>query len=185
MEDEIIIQLFNMRSELAILKTSEKYGPYLMKVCINVLNSREEAEECTNDTYLTAWNQIPPDSPRRFLPYLGKIAKYIALNRYDYLTAGKRNRHFDVVLVELEDCLSDKVNTEDQVMEKELSDKISGYLRTLDKQTRMIFIRRYWYVDKISEIAKLFNISKSNTKVILHRTRKNLKVYLEKEGYKI
>jgi len=182
-EDKVIIQLFNDRSEMAIHRTSEKYGSYLMKICMNVLNNREESEECTNDTYFTAWNQIPPDRPRRFLPYLGRIAKNSALNRYDYLKAAKRNRHFDVVLSELEYCITDVNQTEDYILEKELAGAISQYLRTLDENSRKIFIRRYWYSDSVREIGKMFGISQSNTKVILHRTRKNMKIYLEKEGY--
>lgn len=183
MEDEAIIQLFNERSEMAIHRTTEKYGSYLMKICMNVLNNREEVQECTNDTYFTAWNQIPPDQPRRFLPYLGKIAKNIALNRYDYLKASKRNNHFDVLLSELEDCISDTNQTENYVLEKELAATISLYLRTLEEKPRNMFVRRYWYSDSIRDIAKIFGISNGNAKVILHRTRKDLKIYLEKEGY--
>jgi len=184
-EDKIIIQLFNIRSEMAIHRTSEKYGSYLMKVCMNVLNKKEESEECTNDTYLAAWNQIPPDQPLRFLPYLGRIAKNIALNRYDYLKATKRNSHFDLVLSELEDCISDVNQTEDYILEKELATVISQYLRTLDEKSRNVFVRRYWYSDSVREIAKMFGISQSNTKVILHRTRNGMRTYLAKEGYNI
>lgn len=183
MEDQLIIQLFNKRSEMAIHKTAEKYGSYLMKICMNVLNNREESEECTNDAYFIVWNQIPPDQPRRFLPYLGKITKNIALNRYDYLKAAKRNRHFDVLLSELEECITDINQTEDYVFEKELAGLISQYLRTIDEKTRNIFIRRYWYSDSIRHISKMFKISQNNVKVILYRSRKNLKNYLEKEGY--
>lgn len=183
MEDKEIIQLFNDRSEMAIPRTSEKYGSYLMKICMNVLNNREESEECINDTYFTAWNQIPPDQPRRFLPYLGKIAKNIALNRYGYLKALKRNNHFDILLSELEECISDVNQTENYVLEKELAGAISNYLRTIEEMPRNMFIRRYWYSDSIRDIAKMFGISQGNVKVIMHRTRKNLKSYLEKEGY--
>lgn len=185
MEDNAIIQLFNDKSEMAIHRTSEKYGSYLVKICMNVLNNKEESEECTNDTYFTAWNQIPPDQPRRFLPYLGKIAKNIALNRYDYLKASKRNNHFDVLLTELEYCISDVNQTENYILEKELAKAISNYLRTLEEKPRNMFVRRYWYSDSIRDIAKMFGISQSNVKVIMHRTRKNLKKYLEKEGYSI
>lgn len=183
MEDKEIIQLFNERSEVAIHKTSEKYGSYLMKICMNILNNREESEECTNDTYYTVWEQIPPNRPCRFLPYIGKIAKNIALNKYDYLIASKRNSHFDAILSELEDCIGDLNQTESHVLDKELANVISRYLRLLDEKSRNIFIRRYWYSDSIREIGEMFGISQNNTKVILHRTRKNMKIYLSKEGY--
>lgn len=184
-EDKDIIELFINRSEMAIAKTSEKYGAYLTKICMNILNMKEDADECVNDTYLTSWKQIPPDRPQKFLAYLGKIAKNIALNRYDYLKANKRNTHFDVVLSELEDCLSSENNVEDSIIEKELSLSISNYLRSIDEKSRNIFIRRYWYSDSIADVSRLFGISQSNAKVTLHRIRNNLKHYLEKEGYNI
>ncbi len=181
MEDIEILELFESRNETAILETSRKYGSYLQKICMNILGIKEDSEECVNDTYNTAWNKIPPEKPKKFLPFLGKIAKNTALNRYDYLTADKRNTHFDSVLSELSDIGGDDVF--DSVSEKELSKSISDFLRNSDEKTRDIFIRRYWYNDKIDDIAKIFGLSVSNTKVILSRTRAKLKSHLEKEGY--
>nr|WP_279591730.1 sigma-70 family RNA polymerase sigma factor [Paenibacillus sp. F411] len=178
--------MFISRSEVAIVRTSEQYGAYLTKICMNILNIKEDADECVNDTYLTAWKQIPPDRPQKFLPYLGKIAKNLSLNRYDYLKANKRNTHFDVLLSELEECLSSTNNTENSIMQKELSASISSFLRSIDEKSRNIFIRRYWYSDSIADVAKMFGISQSNAKVALYRIRNNLKKYLEKEeGYSV
>ncbi len=181
MEDIKILELFYARNETALLETSKKYGAYLLKICMNILAIREDSEECVNDTYNTAWNKIPPEKPLKFLPYLGRISKNIALNRYDYLTAAKRNTHFDSVLSELSDIGNDDVF--ERITEKELSKSISDFLRNCDEKTRNIFIRRYWYNDNTSDISKMFGISVSNTKVILSRTRAKLKSHLEKEGY--
>ncbi len=185
MEDMEIIALYEERSAFAIAKTSEKYGSYLMKICMNILNIKQDSEECVNDTYLATWNKIPPDKPIKFLPYIGRIAKNIALNRYDYLTADKRNTHYNTALDELSDIISGTNNTEDSFVEKELSASISVFLRNSDEKSRNIFIRRYWYNDSIGDVAKMFGISESSTKVTLHRTRKKLKTYLEREGYTI
>ena len=185
MTDQSIIDLFWQRSEDAIRNTSKKYGTYLMKIAMNILHCYEESEECVNDTYLSAWDQIPPDRPQKLLPYLGRITRCLALNRYDYLTAQKRNSDFSVQLSELEDCLSSPNTTENQYESKALSAAISAFLRTLDPEKRNIFIRRYWFSDNIADIAGRFAISESKVKSILFRLRKQLKKYLESEGYRI
>ncbi len=183
MEDIKILELFESRNETALLETSKKYGAYLLKICMNILGIKEDSEECVNDTYNTAWNQIPPEKPKKFLPYLGRIAKNTSLNRYDYLTATKRNTHFDSVLSELSDIGGDDIF--DSVSEKELSKSISDFLRGCDEKARNVFIRRYWYNDKIEDISRMFGVSVSNAKVILSRTRSKLKTHLVKEGYNL
>ncbi len=185
MEDIKIIELFEARSEKALSETSSKYGCYLLKVCMNILGTKQDSEECINDTYHIAWNNIPPDRPKSFLAYLGRITKNIALNRYDYLTADKRNTHFNTALCELDDVLVSSTDVMNVVGEKELSASISEFLRGTDERSRNIFIRRYWYNDSISDISKMFGVSVGNTKVILHRVRISLRSYLEKEGYVI
>ncbi len=185
MKDNKIIELFEARDQKAIVETSNKYGAYLKKICMNILNIHEESEECLNDTYHIAWNKIPPDRPQIFLAYLGRIAKNTALNRYDYLSAEKRNTHFDSSLSELEEIFDSGEDLLDSIASKELASSISEFLRSADKKPRNIFIRRYWYNDSISEIATMFGISESNAKVILLRVRQKLKAHLVKEGYVI
>ncbi len=185
MTDESIVALFWERSENAIKNTAEKYGRYLMKIAINILHIHEAAEECVNDTYFTAWKQIPPDCPKELLPYLGRITRCLALNRYDYLTAQKRSVDFTLQLTELEECLRRPDTIESEYEYRELSSAISAFLRTLDAEKRNIFIRRYWFSDSIADIAKRFKIGESKVKVILFRVRKQLGKYLESEGYSI
>ena len=185
MTDETIIDLFWKRSEEAIKNTAQKYGNYLMKVAMNILNCYEEADECVNDTYYAAWEQIPPDRPQKLLPYLGRIARCRALNRYDYLKAKKRNSDFVLQLSELEECLSDTGSAESQFEAGELAAAISAFLRTQSAEVSNIFVRRYWFSDSVSEIAKRFCISESKVKSVLFRTRNRLKKYLESEGYHV
>lgn len=183
MTDESIVAQFLERSENAIKDTAEKYGRYLMKIAGNILCLPEDAEECVNDTYFTAWKQIPPDRPQKLLPYLGRITRCLALNRHDYLTAQKRSVEFEVQLTELEDCLNAPNTVESQYEQGELTAAISDFLRTLNPEKRNIFIRRYWFSDSIIEIAERFSLSESKVKSILFRIRKQLKKHLESEGY--
>lgn len=183
MTDESIVALFWERSENAIKNTADKYGRYLLKIAGNILRLPEDAEECLNDTYFTAWKQMPPDRPEKLLPYLGRITRCLALNRHDYLTAQKRSAEFDVQLTELEECLSAPNTVESQYEQGELASAISDFLRTLDVEKRTIFIRRYWFSDSIIGIAKRFDLSESKVKSVLFRVRKQLKKYLESEGY--
>lgn len=185
MTDQTIIELFWQRSEDAIRNVSQKYGKYLTKIAMNVLNHYEESEECVNDTYLTAWNQIPPDRPQKLLPYLGRITRCLALNRYDYLTAQKRNTEFMLQLSELEECLSGTDSIENKYEVSELAAVISTFLRTENSDNCNIFIRRYWYSDSISDIASRFGMGESKVKSILFRIRCRLKKHLESEGYHI
>lgn len=185
MTDQTIIDLFWQRSEDAIRNTSQKYGKYLTKIAMNILSYYEESEECVNDTYFTAWKQIPPDRPQKLLPYLGRITRCLALNRYDYLTAQKRNAEFTLQLSELEECLTGTDSVETQYESGEVASVISAFLRMQPSDIRNIFIRRYWFSDSISEIASRFNLSESKVKSILFRTRKRLKKHLESEGYHV
>lgn len=183
MDDKAIMALFEVRSEAAIVKTSEKYGKYLFKISWNVLHRHEDAEECVNDTYFTAWQQIPPDKPKKFLPYLGRITRALSLNRYNFLKAQKRNSHFDVLLSELEDCLTSVDSVESTFEAKELARSMNDFLERCKKEHRIIFVRRYWYGDSLAIIAELRNTTESNVKSILFRTRKKLESHLRKEGF--
>ena len=185
MTDQTIIDLFWQRSEDAIQGTAQKYGKYLTEISMNVLGCREDSEECVNDTYLAAWKQIPPDRPQKLLPYLGRITRCLALNRYDYRKAQKRNGDFAVQLTELEECLSASDTIESRYEQGELSAEISAFLKTLNPEKRNIFIRRYWFSDSITDIAKRFELNENKVKSILFRVRKQLKQHLESEGYRI
>lgn len=185
MTDNEIIELYWQRSEEAIFYTMREYGGYLIKLTLNILHIREEAEECVNESYLSAWNQIPPDRPAKLLPYLGRIARCLALNRYDYLNAQKRGTDFTLQLSELEDCLSSGDTTQQQVDNQALSQAISAFLKSQDIESRNMFVRRYWYSDSIKEIAKRYGVRESKVKSQLFRLRGRLKQYLIEEGFSL
>ena len=183
MTDREIVALYWKRSEEAIVCTMQKYGRYLLRLAQNILHIHEEAEECVNETYLSAWNQLPPDKPEKLLPYLGRISRCLALNRYDYLTAQKRRMDFTVQLSELEDILSAPDTPQQQYEREELASAISDFLRTQSEEDRNLFLRRYWYSDPIRDIAERYGLRENTVKSRLLRTRQRLKGYLEKEGY--
>lgn len=182
MDDEKIIDLFWERSELAIAETSTKYGLYCRTIALNILSDYSDAEECENDTYIAAWNTIPPTRPIKLFAFLGRITRNIALNRYDYHTAKKRRDGFHILLSELEECIPSTYSVELQYESDQVSKAISDFLRSIDSEIRIVFIRRYWYSDSIKNISKQFGISESKIKSMLFRTRNKLKAYLEKEG---
>lgn len=182
MEDQEIIHLYLHRSQQAIIETKNKYGAYCKVIARNILSNYSDIEECENDTYLAAWNAIPPNIPRKFSIFLGRITRNIALDKYGYNTAKKRNHEFEVILTELEDCLASPVTVDIQYEAGEIVNVINQFLYVIDEQARNLFIRRYWYSDSIKEISKRFNMSGSKVKSILFRTRNKLRVHLEKEG---
>lgn len=183
MTDIEIITLYWERSEEAITCTMQKYGRYLLRLAQNILHIHEDAEECVNETYLSAWNQLPPDKPQKLLPYLGRISRCLALNRYDYLTAQKRSTDFTVQLSELENLLSTPDMPQQQYEGAALAATISDFLHAQSKTDRDLFVRRYWYSDSILDIAKRYGLRENTVKSRLLRTRQRLKGYLEKEGY--
>lgn len=185
MEDSKIIELFYARSEQAIMELSTKYGAVCNKVAKNILNNRQDAEECVNDAYLGAWNTIPPQKPAPLLTYICRIVRNLSIMKYHANTAIKRNSFYDVALDELEDCISSSVSVEAEITTNELSTLLDCFLDTLDQQNRVMFVRRYWFSDSVSDIAGRFHISNNNAAVRLSRTREKLKKYLQKEGYRI
>lgn len=182
MEDNQIIELYWNRSENAIAETSVKYGKLLRKIAMNIVGNYSDAEECENDTYVAAWNAIPPTRPNILSAFLGKIARNIALNRYEYNKAQKRNNEFDLVLSELEECIASKSTVEAAVEEGVVASMLDEFLEGLKKETRVIFVRRYWYSDSVKDIAKRMQISESKVKTVLFRTRKELQDYLAERG---
>lgn len=186
MEDSKIIDLYFNRTESAISETSLKYGNYLECISWNILSNSEDAAECVNDTYLHAWNAIPPNRPSAFRVWLGTITRNLSFDRYKKLRAQKRDcSRAELLLSELSECIPAPVNIEKVMEDQEIAQLISGFLQRLKQENRIIFLRRYWFGDSIAQISQRFYISESKVKSSLFRTRKLLRRYLEKEGVNI
>lgn len=184
MDDEKIIELYFARDEQAIRETQDKYCKLLFSIADNILDSRSDAEECVNDTYLGIWNSIPPERPRNFMAYISGIARNLSLKRLEYLSREKRAKNLTVSLCELEDVLCDSEIRSD-VSDGEISMLISRFLHTQSKEKRMVFIRRYYFFDSVEDISVRYSISKSKVKSMLFHTRRKLKEFLIKEGVQI
>lgn len=183
MDDKQIIELYQKREEAAISETANKYGKYCYYIAYRILYNEEDSEECVNDTYLRTWEAIPPQYPEKLSAFLGKITRNLALNRYKYYLREKRgNGKSTVVIDELNECIPTSSNTEEAVEERLLVELLNQFLYALPIQKRNIFLRRYWYLSSIQEIAKDYGFSESKVKMILLRTRNKLKEVLEKEG---
>ena len=183
MDDSKIVEMYLARDENAISETKEKYGKYCHYIAYNILNSSLDTEECVNDTYLATWNSIPPSKPKSLRAYIGKIARNIALNRYHLNRAKKRNDGVELALDELSEAIPDS-NTDGRALTDELTLKyaLNTFVGSLKQETREIFVRRYWYLSSIKEIARDYGLTESNVKVTLLRTRELLREYLRKEG---
>ena len=181
MDDRKIIELFFERSEKAIEESQKKYGRYISAVADSVLASKEDAEEVVSDTYLRTWNSIPPQKPKRLGAFMATIARNLALDRYAARRKERENVAAEAVLDELADCLPDSAGLS-PADEFHLRQAVNSFLSSLDERTRVIFMRRYWYMMPIARIAYQSGLTESNVKVILHRTRKQFKEHLEKEG---
>lgn len=184
MTDEKIIQLYFDRNEQAITQTAEKYGRLTNSIAYNILNNREDAEECVNDTYAGLWNAIPPEKPRNFTAFICKIARNLSLKRLEYLTREKRSPDITLSLEELSDILPDN-RYSPEISEEDIGKAISDFLRTEKQDSRNVFIRRYYFFDSVKEISKRFDFTESKVKNMLFATRNKLKDYLIKEGIEI
>lgn len=183
MDDNRIIKLYLERSEQAISETARKYGRYCHYIAFNILHNDSDSEECVNDTYLRTWNAIPPKKPNRLQTFLGKITRNLALNQYEKQSAEKRGGgQIPVVLDELGECISSDDCTENIVDEIVVKDVLNSFLDALPVEIRKIFVRRYWYMDSVKNIALEYGLSESNVSVTLFRTREKLKGLFEKEG---
>lgn len=212
LEDEAIVELYFARKQEAITHTQNKFGRYLLKIAMNVLSSMPDSEECVNDTYLRAWNAIPPQRPNMLSTFLGRITRNLSIDRLRRQRAAKRSSRYetsetdqegnvvtmmgagyDLSLNELEECLPGESALEgsfsDEVGEaldaKELGKTISEYLRTISEEARRLFIYRYYDMESLKESAALAGISEAKAKTLLFRTRQGLKAYLEKEGWNL
>lgn len=186
MEDEAIVSLYWDRDERAIAETEEKYDRYLTKIAYNILNDQEDSRESVNDTYLAAWDSMPPHRPGILSAYLAKLTRRISIDRFRYRTRDKRmGSEYAVSLSELGDCVSGGNTTEEIVNVKLLADSIGIFLRLQSKEARTAFIARYYFLDPVKEIARSSGMSESKVKSLLHRTRIALKKYLEEEGFNL
>lgn len=183
MDDSQIIELLFARSEQAIIELSNKYGSQCSRIAKNILNNELDVEECLNDAYLGIWNTIPPQRPKPLFSYLYRIVRNLSLKKYHANTATKRNSIYDLALSELEECLASHETVEDTYNAKELSYSINTFLDMLPKKDRILFVRRYWYSDSISELAANFQTNRNTISVRLSRIRNKLQNYLRKEGF--
>jgi RNA polymerase sigma-70 factor (ECF subfamily) len=183
MTDHDIVELYLRRSENAIGETAKRYGSYCTKIAMNVLHNREDAEEVVNDTFLNAWNSIPPERPAVFSTFIGRIARNLSLNRYKAAKTQKRGGgDTPVLLSELAGCVPCARTVEDEADAAILGKNIDVFLSQIREEDMIYFVRRYWYGDSVNAIKERFSVSESKVKTSLHRTRTKLKEHLEKEG---
>ncbi len=184
MEDAEIVDLYWKRDESAIQETESKYSHYLMKIAYNVLENLEDSKESVNDTYLKAWNSIPPHIPEVLSAYLGKITRQTAIDIYRKRNSGKRRpSQYQLSLSELEESFATGETVEEQIELQELAKAISTYLRTLSEESRNAFVCRYYFMDSIKAIAGYIGGTQAKTKSMLFRVRNGLRDYLVKEGF--
>ena len=183
-DDSGIVELFLERNEQALVFAARKYGVSLRKIALAVLGDESDAQECENDAYLKAWNSIPPNEPRTWLlPYLSKLVRETAIDRLRKEQAKKRAAQFTELTQEIESSLPSLNDVETEVDGALLSAAISAFLRQQPLQKRNIFLRRYWFMDSVAEIAKRYSVSEGKVKTVLFRLRGDLKDHLKREGY--
>ena len=184
MDDKKIIELFLARNEDAIKHTDDTYGRRLFHLADNIVRNDQDAEESVNDTYMKAWNTIPPRKPQYFFAYIAKICRHFALDKLDWNNAAKRKAEIVSLTQEMELCIPD-TRQEWTLSGKELGRILDLFLRTLTPENRVVFMRRYWYADSIAEISARYGIGESAVQMRLSRTKAKLCTYLEKEGIRV
>lgn len=183
MDDEKIVNLYWQRNPVAIAETKTKYGKFCYTIAYRVLHNNEDAEECENDTYLEAWNSMPPQKPSVLSAFLGTITRRNSIDKWRKKMTEKRGGgEFELSLNELENCIPDEKSIDEQLAVEELAKIISTFLRGLPETERNVFLRRYWYFDSINEICEKYGFGQSKVKMMLLRTRQKLLSCLEKEG---
>lgn len=185
MDDSKIIELFFERSEQAITELSAKYSEICHRIAFNILGNEADSQECVNDAFLGVWNKIPPEKPEPLSAYVYKVVRNTALKKHRCNTALKRNSFYDTALDEIEDFLPSDFSIEDEINAENLLQEINSFLKTLEKDNRIIFVKRYWFGEEISAIAKDMNLTVHNVTVKLSRTRKKLKSHLIEKGFDI
>lgn len=185
MDDNTIVDLYWNRSESAISETALKYGGFCYSIAYNILTNKEDADESVSDTYLAAWNSIPPRRPSPLSAFLGKITRHISIDRWRARSAYKRGGgEMDLALEELDYCVSSGETPEQAYERKELAIAFNRFLESLPEVERSVFLCRYWYLDPIDRIAENFGFTHSKVTSMLHRTRAKLRAALEKEGFR-
>ncbi len=186
MEDRQIVALYLQRDEQAIEETAAKYGNYCFSIAYNILENTQDAEEAVSDTYVGAWNAIPPHRPGNLGTFLGKITRRLSIKRWRANRTLKRGGgEMTLALEELAGCIPTEQNMERDMETAELGRILNSFVRNLPETERRVFVCRYWYLDPIESISRSFGFSQSKVKSMLSRTRKKLQTYLEKEGIEI
>lgn len=182
MDDKQIVDLYFARDEQAIAETEQKYGRFCLRISMNVLGVREDAEECVSDTYLSAWKQIPPTVPMSLKAFLGRIVRNLSISRFRSMRAKKRYSGMEVLLSELGDCVPSSENVEQAMEAKELSGYISEWLDSLSAEDCALFVRRYWFGDGVQDLAEKCGITAAQMAQRMLRLRKGLRTALEQKG---
>lgn len=183
MNDNEIVALYLERNESAIAETGKKYGAYLIKVAYNILSDIEDSKEKVNDTYLRAWNIIPPNVPQKLLAFLSKITRELSIDEYRKRSAAKRySGEYAMAFDEISECVKGESSPENDIEAKNLIEKINHFVSSLSEEQCNIFVCRYFYFDSVEDIASYYGLTVSNVKTILHRVRTKLKAYLKEEG---
>ena len=186
MDDESIVELYWQRNQQAIAETDSKFGKYCHTIAHNILNSTQDSEECVNDTWLKAWDSMPPKRPPVLKAFLGKITRNLSINRLNYTNAQKRgNGQYTLSLEELSECIPSGDNAEKSYECSQLTEILNSFLAEQNDKNRRIFLRRYWYFSPVKDIAKDNHTTQSAIKMRLMRMRKELKELLEREGFEI
>lgn len=186
MEDEQIVSLYWDRNEQAIRETENKYDRYLTRIAYNILSDYEDSRESVNDTYLAAWNSMPPHRPGVLATYLAKITRRLSITRFRHRNRDKRRgSEYAISLSELEDCVSGGNTPEEALNVKLLADAIGIWLRLQPEEVRNAFIGRYYFLDPLKKVADYCGMTESKAKTVLYRARLGLKEYLIKEGFSV
>ena len=184
MEDNQIVELYFERNADAIKETDSKYGSYCFAIADSILHNKEDSEECVNDTWLSAWNTMPPQRPNMLRMFLAKITRNLSFNRFNARIAKKRGGgEIHLVLDELAECIVNESDTENEYLAKELGQCIKLFVRNLPEREGNVFVRRYFFTEPVAAIARRYGMTDNHVMVVLSRTRKKLKAHLEKEGY--
>jgi len=185
LDDKVIIQHYWDREERAINETDEKYGSFCLRIAENILGNQEDSKECVNDTYLKTWNTIPPNRPKIFPAFIGKIVRNLSYDRYAYNRMAKRGGgQINEVFDELSECIPDR-SADITCDENELKDAIDSFTDTLSKRNKIIFVRRYWFTESVKDIALKMNMSENSVSAVLKRIRKKLQNYLTERGFDV
>lgn len=186
MDNDQIVELYLLRDQSAVRETAGKYGARLRGLSFGIVRDRQTAEECENDTYLEAWNTIPPHEPRSYLyAFLARITRHISLNCCRSKNRLKRRAFICELSAELEQCIPAPDDTQCRIDDMILREAINRFLATLDEEKRNVFLRRYWYMDSVAAISRRYDFSQSKVKTMLFRSRSRLREYLEREGYEL